>query len=105
MVSGGATNQQGVITNTIAEIGPDNRVHRVIRTTPYMPVYVCALEDGTVWSYGVDRDDHLAGIENSLRLRHYSFEKGQLRALLDTTKLSPSEGWLLERGRYPAKSI
>lgn len=103
VVSGGAVNQQGVITNTIAEIGHDNRVHRVIRTTPYMPVYVCALEDGTVWSYGVDRDEHLAGIENSLRLRHYSFEKGQLRALLDATRLSPNEGWLLERGRYPGE--
>ena len=103
VVSGGAVNQEGVITNTIAEIGRNNRVHRVIRTTPYMPAYVCALEDGTVWSYGVDRDERLAGIENSLRLRQYSFEKGQLHALLDTTRLSPSEGWLLEHGRYPGE--
>jgi hypothetical protein len=103
VVSGGTINQEGVIANTIMEIGHDNRVHRVIRTSPFMPAYVCALDDGTVWSYGVDRDDHFAGIENSLRLRHYSFEKGQLRALLDATRLSQGEGWLLERGRYPGE--
>jgi hypothetical protein len=103
VVSGGSINQQGAIANLIAEIGADNRVRHVIRTTPFMPVYVCALDDGTVWSYGVDRDDHLAGIENSLRLRHYSFEKGQLRALLDATRLSRGEGWLLERGHYPGE--
>lgn len=104
MVAGGlVTNQQGVIANFVAEIGDDNRVHRVIRTSPFLPVYVCALPDKTIWTYGVDRDNHLNGIQNSLRLRHYSFEKGQLGAMLDTSSLASGEGWLLSRGRYPGE--
>src|SRR5260370_21159707 len=98
VVSGGTENEKAVIANFIAEIGSDDRVHKVIRTSPFMPVYVCALEDGTVWSYGIDRDNHLNGIQNSLRLRHYSFEKGQLHALFDPSTLS--QDWLLDRRSY-----
>jgi len=101
VVAGGATGPDGAIANFIAEIGADDHVKRVIRTTPFMPVYVCASDDGTVWSYGVERDDHLVSVQNSLRLRQYSFKKGQLRAMLDTTSLN--QGWLLERGVYPGQ--
>lgn len=100
VVSGVASNQDGALANFIAETSGDGRVQRVIRTTPFLPVYLCALEDGTVWSYGEDRDDQLNGIQNSLRLRHYSFEKGQLSALLD---VGLERGWILSRGRYPGE--
>lgn len=95
---GGIGNPKGVVATYIAEIGQDNRVQRVIRTSPFSPYYVCAMEDGTVWSYGIDRDEHLNAIQNSLRLRQYSFEKGQLRALLDSSALD--QGWEMVRGRY-----
>jgi hypothetical protein len=101
VAAGGISNSQGVVANYIAEIGPDNRVRRVIRTTPFAPFYVCAMEDGTVWTYGLERDSHLNGIQSSFRLRQYSFEKGQIRALLDTSGLN--SGWELERGRYPGE--
>jgi hypothetical protein len=78
VVSGGIENQAGAIANFIASIGTDGRLSQVIRTTPFVPIYVCAAEDGTVWSYGMDRDEEGKGIEKSLRLRQYSFEKGQL---------------------------
>ncbi|MGC2694618.1 MAG: hypothetical protein WA738_02395 [Candidatus Angelobacter sp.] len=100
VVSGGVRNRAGAIATFIAEIGDDGHVHRVIRTSPFSARLLCALDDGTVWGYGQDRDDHLANIPNSLRLREYSFEKGQLHAMLDTTALDP-EGWLLDLGRYP----
>jgi len=103
IVSGGARNADGAVTNFIAEIGADNRVQKVIRTTPFTPYYVCALDNGTVWSYGFDRDRNLKGVQNSLRLRNFSFEKGELQALLNTTALPGgrvSGDWLLPLGRY-----
>src|SRR5262249_37203101 len=75
---GGTTNHAGAIANFIAEIGGDDRVHRVVRTTPFVPKYLCALDDGTVWAYGADRDPSGRMVEESLRLRQYNFDKGKL---------------------------
>jgi hypothetical protein len=101
VVSGGTTNQQGVIANFIAELGPDNHVARVIRTSPFLPTYVCALDDGTVWSLGVDRDEHLSAMDGSFRLREFVFGKGQQKAMLDTSKMDSN--WSLLQGRYPGE--
>jgi len=99
VVSGGTENGAGVIANFIAFIGKDGRMSQVIRTTPFLPIHVCAAEDGTVWSYGFDRDDEGRRVESSLMLRQYSFEKGQLRAMADKATLN-SPGWVLYDGRY-----
>jgi hypothetical protein len=101
-VAGGTKNQAGAIANFIASIGSDGRIGKVVRTTPFLPIYVCGADDGTVWSYGIDRDEEGRGVEKSLRLRQYSFDKGQLRALLDISTLKPG-GWKLIRGRYPGE--
>jgi hypothetical protein len=102
VVSGAAVDSHGAIASFIGQIGSDDRLHNIIRTTPFAPAYVCALEDGTVWTYGVDRDDHLKNVPGSLRLRHYSFEKGQLHALLNITALpdyaANLQGWHFARG-------
>jgi hypothetical protein len=102
VVAGGTENQAGVIANFIASIGNDGRVSQIIRTTPFLPIYVCAAEDGTVWSYGFDRDVEGKKVEGSLILRQYSFDKGQLRAMADKSILNFS-GWTLARGRYPGE--
>ncbi len=102
VVSGGTTSPAGVIANFIAEIDDTGHISRVIRTTPFLPIYICAAEDGTVWSYGIDRDGGGKGVKSSLRLRQYSFDKGQLRAMLDVTSLN-SLGWTLDRGVYPGQ--
>jgi hypothetical protein len=100
VVAGGTESPDGAIANFIASIDAKGNISQVIRTTPFLPVYVCAAEGDTVWSYGVDKDSAGKPIENSPRLRQYSFDKGQLRAVLDATTLNPS-GWTLTRGRYP----
>ena len=98
IVSGAALDANGTVASFIGEVGSDDHLHRIIRTTPFVPAHVCALDDGTVWAYGMDRDEHLNGIQNSLRLRHFDFKKGQVEALLNATTLpdyaSTSEGWL-----------
>lgn len=99
IVSGGTASPTGVIANFIAEIDNSGHPGRVVRTTPFLPVYICAAEDGTVWSYGFDRDEKGEGVEGSLILRQYSFEKGQLQAMLN--KFSLHSPWSLTRGRYP----
>jgi hypothetical protein len=83
VVNGGTENEAGTIANFIAAVGKDGHLGKIIRTTPFMPIYICAAEDGTVWSYGIDRDEDGRGIEASLRLRQFSFDKGQIRAMLD----------------------
>jgi len=101
-VSGGTTSPAGAIASYIAQINHTGHVGRVIRTTSFLPVYICAAEDGTVWSYGFDRDEGGSSVATSLSLRQYSFDKGQLRAMLDTSTLGPS-GWTLSRGHYPGE--
>jgi hypothetical protein len=104
VVGGGATNNEGAIANFIAEIGNDDRVHRVVRTTPFVPTYVCALDDGTVWAYGFQRDASIQTMESSPRLRQYSFDKGLLQAMLVTAALPDGEvfrqTWLAAQGKY-----
>jgi hypothetical protein len=86
VVSGGVQTASGMNTTYIAEIGKDDHISRVIRPAPYAARRLCAAEDGTVWAYGLDRDNRLADIYDSLRVRQFSFEKGQLRAMLDISK-------------------
>lgn len=100
LVSGGTENEAGVIANFIASTGSDGRVSRVVRTTPFLPLHLCDPGDGTVWSYGVDRDAQGRRVEDSLMLRHYSLSDGQLAAMLDRSKLN-SSGWSLVDGVYP----
>jgi hypothetical protein len=102
VVAGGTESRTGAIANFIATIGRDGHVDSVIRTNPFLPIYVCAAEDGTVWSYGIDRDAGGRGVASSLRLRQYSFNKGQIKSMLDVSTLN-SAGWKLSRGRYPGE--
>ena len=102
VVAGGAVDSKGALVSFIGQIGRDDRLHSIIRTTPFAPAYVCLLDDGTVWSYGTDRDEHHNMVQDSIRLRHYSFEKGQLQALLNVTALpdyAATHGqWIFDRG-------
>lgn len=103
VVSGGAVNKDGAVATFVAQIGSDGQIQRLVRTTPFTPAYVCALDDGTLWAYGFDRDAHDNLVEKSPRLRQYSFDKGQLRAVLDPSTLPDAEtsgSWHLHGGRY-----
>lgn len=82
VVAGGTENNAGSIANFVASVGRDGHLSKIIRTSPFMPVYICAAEDGTVWSYGIDRDKDGRAIEGSSRLRQFSFEKGQIKSAL-----------------------
>jgi len=101
-VSGGTTSAAGAIANFIAQIDRTGHVSRVVRTTPFLPVNICAAEDGTVWSYGFDRDERGKSVRTGALLRQYSLETGQLRAMLDVSTLN-SSGWTLTDGRYPGE--
>jgi len=104
VVGGGAMSNDGAVANFIAEIGSDDRIRRLVRATPFVPTYVCALDDGTVWAYGFDRDASLSKRENSPRLRQYSFDKGRLEAVLVTAALPDAEAfreaWRPTQGKY-----
>ncbi len=99
VVSGGITNPDGTIANYIGEIGAEGKLGRVIRTTPFLPVYVCVADDNTVWAYGEDRDENGKMIPSTLLLRQYSFDKGQIRTLLSGSDLG--DNWELLRGHQP----
>jgi hypothetical protein len=108
IVTGGTESLKGVgigdlsaITFYLAEIGENGHVKREIRTSPYMPVHICAAEDGTVWTFGIDRDENGNGVDSSPMVRQFSFDKGQLKAFLFTKDLDP--GWFFLDGRYPGE--
>src|SRR5215467_2569556 len=104
VVAGWALNKDGAVATFIAEIGSDDRVRRIVRTTPFTATYVCALDDGTVWAYGFERDSHDMLVESAPRLRQYSFEKGRLKSMLDPSTLPDGqafrETWRPAQGRY-----
>lgn len=104
VVSGGTMSQEGVIANFVGRIGKGGHLDQVVRTSPFLPVYICPADDGTVWSYGADRDKQLDTVAGSSLLRQFSFEKGQLRAV-DTSGLAPGWWKLLRGPRAPSVSL
>ncbi|HEY6349123.1 MAG TPA: hypothetical protein VI636_06910 [Candidatus Angelobacter sp.] len=101
MVAGGTQDAHGVIAHYIAEVGDNDHVSRVVRTTPFIAVSICSSRDDRVWAYGFERDENGKSVENAPMLREYDFEKGQLRATLYPANLNP--GWSLPNGRYPGE--
>ena len=99
VVTGSALDSKGVIADFVASIGDDGHLDKVIRTSPFLPVYVASCDaEGTVWIYGKERYVPDRGIPNVLRLRNYSFEKGELAAMLEISGSDP--GWTLTGGKY-----
>jgi hypothetical protein len=92
------TDQAGVISNYIAEVDSGGHLGRMVRTNPFVPVHICVDDDGTVWGYGFQRAEDGNAVDGAAVLRQYSFEKGQVQALL---KVSRHPGWRLTQGRYP----
>jgi hypothetical protein len=101
VVSGGMRTPDGIVAFYIAEIGEDGRMTRVIRTSPFVPVYICGGQDNTVWSYGFERDENGRRVESGPMLRQFSFENGQLQAMLSFSNLDPE--WRLPEGKYPGE--
>lgn len=99
VVSGGSRNKEGAVAFYIGEISAGHQ--RVIRTSPFAPVYTCSGEDDTVWAYGFDRDNEGNRVASGPMLRQFSFDKGQLKATLLISQLS--SGWELPEGSYPGQ--
>lgn len=97
LISGGARTKEGLAAFYIAEI-VDGRPKRIIRTTPFAPVYICEGEADTVWAYGFERNDEGDRVPAGPMLRQFSFDKGQLKAMLLISDLAP--GWNLPEGSY-----
>jgi len=106
VVAGATLDGELVPHSFIGEIGSDDHLKTVLPVEPFVPSFVCAMDDGTVWAYGHDRDEIVKKL-TSPRLRHFSLEKGQLQAMLDPAKLPSeeplSESWTPSRGRYPGE--
>jgi len=99
VLTASALNKEGVISDFIASVGNDGHLSRVVRTSPFLPVYICSCDDeNTAWIYGMERSEPEKGYADSLRLRHYSFEKGEITAMLNIA--GGTTGWTLSRGRY-----
>jgi hypothetical protein len=71
------------VANFIAAIDHSGEMKYMIRTNPFIPVHVCVAEDGTIWTLGWEKRK---GPPGDL-LRHYSFEKGELRTTLNRGRL------------------
>jgi hypothetical protein len=83
--SGGAGRQDGIISNFLAKVSRDGIVKSIVETSPYVAYYIRPAPDGTVWTLGIERDTQLREKEKFSVLRQYSFNKGELTALLEST--------------------
>lgn len=93
VVAVSVVNNDGAAADLIAEVGKDG-IRRVVRTSPFYPLKICATDDGKVWAYGKElTEDRRA--EPSVHypmLREYSFDKGELRSALDRATVRPPKG-------------
>ena len=55
VASGLATQQDGAVARFLARISPNGTVMKLVRTEPYLPQYICAADDGSVWTVGEER--------------------------------------------------
>lgn len=83
----------GASADIIAEIDKGN-IRRVIRTSPFYPLKVCATGNGTVWAFGKELDDSRAAEphQDYPTLREFSFDNGQLRSALDRITVRQPKG-------------
>ncbi len=97
-VSGGTTSESGQVAQFIGEIDESGVLSRVVRTTPFIPYFICTTgDDDTVWAYGMERvHGNQAPYDHAL-LRHYSMSQGLLDAVLNRSALPskpfPPYGW------------
>jgi hypothetical protein len=84
IVATSAVNADGAVADMLVQVTKDG-IGKIIRTNPFYPIKVCAMNDGTVWAWGTEmtNDRSAEPRPNYPMLREYSFEKGQMRTDLD----------------------
>jgi hypothetical protein len=100
ILAASATTSDGTVADIIAEVGKSG-VMRVIRTTHFYVDRVCATDDGTVWAYGQELTEDRKGesAKDYPVLREYSFDRGQLRTVLQRGTVHPPAGTPLSGAR------
>lgn len=93
VVAASVVNADGASADLLAEVTRSG-VKRVIRTSPFYPLKVCSTAEGIVWAYGKELNDARSA---ELRthysmLREYSFDKGEIRSVLDRGSFRPPQG-------------
>ena len=93
VIAASVLNSDGASADLIVEIGKEG-IRRVIRTSPFYPIKVCATQEGIVWAYGKEltADRSAEPRAQYPMLREYSLEKGELRAALDRSTVRPPSG-------------
>ena len=90
VLAASAISRTGAMADMLVEMGSDG-VHRVIRTTPFYPLKVCTTQTGTVWAFGKELTDQRTAEPNREYkvLREYSFEQGEMKAVLERSAIVP----------------
>ena len=84
VASGLARQSDGARARFLALITKEGEIARMVRTEPYLPQYICAADDGNVWTVGeewlgpgkVKQNDYAV-------LREYNFHTGLVRGVLE----------------------
>jgi hypothetical protein len=88
VASGVATQQDGAKARFLAVISSSGSVTRMVRTEPYLAQYICAADDGSVWTVGEERSETGEVRQSGFAvLRQYSLEKGLLRGVASREQL------------------
>jgi hypothetical protein len=67
VASGVATQQDGAKARFLAVISSSGSGTRMVRTEPYLAQYICAADDGSVWTVGEERTETGAVRQSGLR--------------------------------------
>jgi hypothetical protein len=93
VVAASAASSDGAGADLIVEVGKEG-IQRVVRTSPFYPQRVCVTNEGTVWAYGTEltEDRRAEARIHYPMLREFSFDKGELRSVLDRATFNPPKG-------------
>lgn len=85
LVSAGAVKSDGTVANVIAAFDAGGKMTQVLRTSPFVPLRICSVANGSIWAYGWDRRN--TRTNRYPVLREFSFEGGLLDSLVDGNTL------------------
>ncbi len=93
VIAASAAAKDGTTADMIVDVNASG-ARRVIRTTPFYPLRVCVTDAGIVWAYGkeLSTDRTTEPRSDYPMLREYSFEKGELRSVLNRNTVVPPSG-------------
>jgi hypothetical protein len=98
IASGVAIKEDGTRAYFVATTNADGVVQKLIQTNPFHPRHICALSDGSVWSFGGVYSADPLERDSAFLLRQFDFSRGLVRSLLPRSSFKTPDPPAYQKG-------